>query len=868
MAAWASTGLKGLDNTLCDLKKGDNIVWQVDSIEDYSHFVMPYINKALEDKRNIIYMRFAQHKPLIENQPGVTVYQLDAKGGFESFSTQVHAIISQEGIETYYVFDCLSDLLSAWATDLMVGNFFMVTCPYLFELDTIAYFAILRNCHSFQTVARIRETTQLLLDVYNLDGNFYIHPLKVWDRYSPTMFLPHLQRGEEFTPIISSIDASKLLSHISQKGLNGSVRYLDYWDRLFMKADSLMKAPPESKDVKELVRELCRIMVGREKRISQLAQNNFSLEDLINIKSRLIGSGFIGGKAAGMLLAQKILSKDKSFDWSQYLEPHDSFYIGSDVFYSYIVENGWWKLLMKQKTKEGYFEIAPEMKENLLRGKFPGQVRERFQEIIEYFGQSPIIVRSSSLLEDSFGNAFAGKYESLFLVNQGDPEQRYTKFEEAMRRVYASTMDEDALAYRLQRGLDQQDEQMALLVQRVSGSYKKSHFFPDLAGVGVSYNTFVWKPELDPKAGMLRLVFGLGTRAVERVEDDYPQTIALDQPLLRPYAEREDAARFSQHNVDLLDTSQNCLRTVSVIDLLNDKLDVKLDLIASPDLQTERKMKELGMKSQRVWILTFEKFLSKTDFPQIMQKILKTLDGHYQYPVDIEFTVNFTNDGTFKINLVQCRPLQTKGLKASVRIPENIALEKVLFASEGYTMGGSISQPIKRIIYVDPQAYIETPISQKYSIARLIGKLNKQIANRETTPTLLFGPGRWGTTTPSLGVPVSFSEINKITALVEIAYEGGNLMPELSFGTHFFQDLVESDIFYVALFPQKESVVFNKGKLLEMSNLLTVFLPEENKYENVVKVYEVDSDQLQIMSDVVSQKVICFFAKDTGYHSK
>jgi len=699
----------------------------------------------------------------------------------------------------------------------------------------------------------------LLLDIYNFDGNFYIHPLKAWKRYSPTMFLPHLQRGEEFTPVISSIDASKLLSHISQKSPNGSARFLDHWDRLFMKADSLTKAPSDSKETKELVRELCRIMVGREKRISQLAQNSFSLGDLINIKSRLIGSGFIGGKAVGMLLAQKILSDDKSLDWNQYLEPHDSFYVGSDVFYSYIVENGWWKLLMKQKTKEGYFGVAPEMKENLLRGKFPDQVRERFQEIIEYFGQSPIIVRSSSLLEDSFGNAFAGKYESLFLVNQGDPEQRYSEFEEAVRRVYASTMDESALAYRLQRGLDQQDEQMALLVQRVSGSYKKSYFFPDLAGVGVSYNTFVWKSELDPKAGMLRLVFGLGTRAVDRVEDDYPQTIALDQPLLRPYADREGQSRFSQHNADLLDTSQNCLRTVSVTDLLNDELNMKLDLIADSDPHTERKMKELGMKTQRYWLLTFKKLLSNTNFTEIMRKMLKTLENYYQYPVDIEFTVNFTDNDEFKINLVQCRPLQTKGIKASVQLPENIKPEKVLFASQGYTMGGSISQPIKRIIYVDPQAYVEMPVSQKYSIARLMGKLNRQIANREITPTILFGPGRWGTTTPSLGVPVNFAEINKIAVLVEIAYEGGNLMPELSFGTHFFQDLVESDIFYVALFPQKETVVFNKDKLLEMPNLLTDFCPEEHKYEDVVKVYDLNTGQLQIMCDVVSQKVICFF---------
>ena len=858
MAGWASTGLKGLDEILSGLNKGDNIVWQVDNIEDYHRFVTLFVTKGLEDGRKVIYMRFADHAPLVQPDSRITIYTLDANSGFESFSTQVHAIITHEGPETYYVFDCLSDLLSAWATDLMIGNFFMITCPYLFELDTVAYFALLRSNHSFKTIARIRETTQLLLDVYNFEENFYVHPLKVWRRYSPTMFLPHLQQGEEFSPIISSIDAAKLFSHFADKGLKGSARALDYWDRLFMKAETLQSATADSKEVKETIKQLCKIMIGRERRISKLAEDNLALSDLINIKNRLIGSGFIGGKAAGMLLARKILSKDTSLDWDQRLEPHDSFYVGSDVFYSYIVENGWWDLFMKQRTKDGYFIVAPEMKENLLRGKFPDEIRERFQEIIEYFGQSPIIVRSSSLLEDSFGNAFAGKYESIFLVNQGDPQQRYAEFENAVRRTYASTMDENALMYRLQRGLDQQDEQMALLVQRVSGSYQNHYFFPDLAGVGVSYNTFVWKPDLDPKAGMLRLVFGLGTRAVERVEDDYPQIIALDQPLLRPYSEIEGAAKFSQHKVDLLDTKENMLRTVDVLNIL-EKADMRLDLIASPDRQAERRMKELGVKNKRIWILTFEKLLSNTDFTQTMQKMLKILDSHYQYPVDIEFTANFTKNDELKINLVQCRPLQTKGLTAKVTIPEEIESEKILFKSHGYTMGGSISQPIKRIIYVDPASYVQMTLSQKYDIARLVGKLNRQIPDRETTPTILLGPGRWGTTTPSLGVPVSFAEINKVAVLAEVAYEGGNLMPELSFGTHFFQDLVESDIFYAALFPQKENVVFNKDKLAEMPNLLTDIFPEEHKYDNVVKVYGVDSDQLQIMSDIVSQNVICFF---------
>ena len=854
-----STGLEGLDSILCGLRKGDNVVWQVDSIDDFKQFVAPFVSAALSSSKKVIYMRFANHAPLISENNLVTTYNLDAESGFESFSKQVHSIISKEGVGAYYVFDCLSDLLSAWATDLMIGNFFMITCPYLFELDTIAYFALLRSNHSFKTIARIRETTQLLLDIYNFQGNFYVHPLKVFKRYSPTMFLPHLRQKDNFSPVISSVDTATMFSHIWDKGLDVSARRLDYWDRLFMEAEQLIGQPADSGDVKDTMKQLCRIMIGREKRMLTLAQDVFTLNDLLNIKSKLVGSGYIGGKTAGMLLAQNILLKDSSFDWKEYLEPHDSFYVGSDVFYSYIVENGWWKLLMEQKTKEGYFKVAPQIKENLLRGKFPDEIRERFQEIIEYYGQSPIIVRSSSLLEDSFGNAFAGKYESIFLVSQGDPSQRYNEFETAVRRIYASTMDEDALYYRMQRGLDQLDEQMALLVQRVSGSYKNHYFFPDLAGVGTSYNAFVWKNSLDPKAGMLRLVFGLGTRAVERVEDDYPQIIALDNPLLHPYSDKTDFRKFSQRMVDLLDINSNRLITQEVNELLNQKLDVKTDMIAFSDSQAQKQMEDLGTNMSDFWIITFDKLLSKTDYPSLMQKILTTLQERYQYPVDVEFTTNFTKNGKFKINIVQCRPLQTRGLRANVQFPKNIKKEKILLQSYGYTMGGSIRQNIKRVIYVEPENYISLNLSQKYDIARLIGRLNRQISDRTRIPTLLIGPGRWGTTTPSLGVPVTFSEINNVTILAEVAYEGGNLMPELSFGTHFFRDLVETDIFYVAIFPQKQSVIFNMNRLNSMPNLLENILPDRKKYADTIKIFDFENEQLLFIFDILSQKAICFF---------
>jgi len=853
-----TTGIKGLDDVLTGLRLGDNVVWQIDDIKDYADFVTPFVDRALEDGKRVVYMRFAQHDPLLEESKGVKVYQLDAFGGFEPFTTAVNKIITQEGEGVFYVFDCLSSLLPAWATDLMIGNFFMVTCPYLYELNTVTYFSLLRNNHSFKTVARIRETTQLLIDVYECEGSCYVHPLKVWNRYSPTMFLPHMREGDGFVTLKDSVNAVRLLSHISATGAEEAKRYLDYWDRLFLAAEDLVKKSAPREEKKKMLEKLCGILISRDSKILSLAGENLTLEKLLHIKSRVIGTGFIGGKTVGMLLARSMLAREESLDWKNLSEPHDSFYIGSDVFYTYIVQNGWWKLRMQQKTDEGYFEAASVLREKMFHGKFPEEIMEKFQQIIEYFGTSPFIVRSSSLLEDGFGNAFAGKYESVFCPNQGTPEQRYLQFAEAVRTVYASTMSEDALAYRKQRGLDKLDEQMALLVQRVSGAYHKDYFFPDVGGVGISYNTYVWTKEMDPEAGMLRLVFGLGTRAVNRVEGDYPRIVALDAPLRKPLAKMHDMKRFSQHDVDVINVNNNKFDTVPFEKLITEELDVNIERIVDEDRETARLMKEKGADRRKYWILTFNKLFADDAFSSVIKKILKVLEKDYHYPVEVEFTLNFTPDGSFRINLLQCRPLQTRGMGKKIEIPGNIGQDRILFKSEGYFLGGNVAQPVRRIIYVDPERYNELPLSGKYDIARTVGKLNRQIESREDMPVLLLGPGRWGTTTPSLGVPVSFAEINNISVMGEIAFSGGNLMPELSFGTHFFQDLVETNIFYVALFPDKENVSFNNGSLFAHENLFERLVPEAEKYKYVIGVYDVSDEGMKVMSDVMTQEVVCF----------
>jgi len=841
-----STGLKGFDQVIDYLRFGDNVVWQVDTLSGYKMMVSYFAENAKKENMSLIYIRFAKHEPVLDAGNGIKIYHINASKGFEGFTLEIHNIIREEGKGALYVFDCLTDLLEYWNSDLMIGNFFKATCPYLYELDTVAYFALKRNNHTYSTIAGIRETTQLLLDLYQVNDKTYIHPLKVWQRYSPTMFFPHLIQGQEAVCITASSDVSELFYSINR----GEIR-LDYWNTIFNEAKKMLGLPYEQQE--PVKKRLMYMLIGSDSRMFELCDRYFTLKDILDIVSREIGTGFIGGKSVGMLLARKILEIEGGSRFAPFMEPHDSFYIGSDVFYTYIVQNGWWKLRARQKTPEGYFTCAAELKEKLLQGSFPQDIREQFIHMLEYFGQSPIIVRSSSLLEDNFGNAFAGKYESVFCVNQGTPQERYEAFEQAVRIVYASTMNEDALAYRLNRGLAQHDEQMAILVQRVSGDRYGDYFFPHLAGVGNSTNLYVWDESIDMSAGMLRLVFGLGTRAVDRTDGDYVKVVCLNNPLRIPPMNHDDLRKFSQHRADLLSFTENALVSKDLEEVLSIPLKADKELFASPDLAARARMRELGYTNRKTpYIMDFNNLFKSTAFAEIMKDMLALLSKAYDYPVDIEFTANFNKENGFKINLLQCRPLQTKGLGKTVKILEIKDVKDCFFFCKGGFMGGSVRLPIDYVIYVNVNAYLKLGERDKYEVARQIGLINREMKGRNA---MLIGPGRWGSTTPSLGIPVHFSELCNMKVLCEYSSRKEGFMPELSYGSHFFQDIVESEIFYAAIFDGYKDVIFNPDRILREENMISSFLPDGERFRDVIHVAHTKG--MEIYSDIVTQRVLC-----------
>jgi len=510
------SGIPEMDQAFDNIRLGDNVVWRVSDLKQFRLFMEPYIEQAIRDKRNIIYFRFAEHAPLLDERPEIKTVTITLSHRFETFTVDIHNVIEKEGKDAFYVFDCLSELQTAWATDLMMGNFFRVTCPFLFILDTVAFFPIIRGKHSVEAINKILNTTQLFIDVYEDERNVYVRPEKVWNRNSETMFLPHTYDPEtgSFRPILDGVQSSRFYQTLGRAQRSSSEQFTDSWDRFFDRARILHES---AADIAEDCSRMCNIMMTRDEKMREMVKRNFTPDDYFDVRDHMVGTGMIGGKACGMLLARAII-RNREPDIADCLEPHDSFYVGSDLYYTYIVDNDLWDLRIRQRTEEGYFTLAGEFAEKIMDGNFSSGMQERFLRIIEYYGQDPYIIRSSSILEDGFGNAFAGKYESVFCVNRGTVEERLAEFEKAIKTVYSSSMSLSALDYRKRRGLDKRDEQMALLIQRVSGSYYGSYYMPCAAGVGYSYSPYRIMKDIDPSAGMLRLVMGLGTSAVDRTE--------------------------------------------------------------------------------------------------------------------------------------------------------------------------------------------------------------------------------------------------------------------------------------------------------------------------------------------------------------
>ena len=887
------SGIPSLDEAFHNIRLGDNVVWSVSDLADFRVFMEPFVRQAIADGRNIIYVRFASHPPLLEAQPGLTIVPVELSHRFETFTLAVRRLIEKEGRGAFYVFDCLSELQTAWATDLMMGNFFKLTCPYLFELDTVAYFPVIRGRHSYQAIAKIQTTAQIFLDVYAekrmnepfADQNLlpggsvstsiesdhaqpdagtgaasekprtlYVRPVKIWNRYSDTMFLLHAYDTEtgNFRPVASGVEVSRFYQIMEKAGREERSHNQDSWTRFFNRAEMKYES---GLDVSEECSRICNIMLTRDEKLRVMIKENFRPEDYFEIRRREIGTGLIGGKSTGMLLARKLI-ENKRPDIASRLEPHDSFYMGADVFYSYIVDNQLWDLRVRQRTPEGYFSLAEEFSARMLRGTFSPEMEEKFCRILDYYGQDPYIVRSSSILEDGFGNAFAGKYESVFCVNDGTMEDRLEEFERAVRTVYASATNKSALDYRLHRGLENRDEQMALLIQRVSGSRYRSFFMPAAAGVGYSVSPYAVSAGNGRKdEGMLRLVMGLGTGAVDRKLGSYPRIVQLNDPRRTSGTSDAERHRFSQQRIDVIsfiDSAEESLPLSDVEAELPYFLKTKL---LSHDSDAELMFANRGDR-RFVWYVSCDGIVKCEPLMDDMRGILSLLETSYGNPVDTEFTINLSENGDYMIDLLQCRPLQVAKNHGAVAIPENILEDSILLESTGSSMGFSRKETLGLLIFIDPVGYYELPYREKYAVRDALSKINWALRGGKTN-AMLFTPGRICTSSPELGVPSAFADISEMRAIAEVAETKAGYQPELSFGSHIFQDLVEAEIFYTAVFANERTRIWRPEKLRTFPDVTEKFLPElPEGLQNVISVYDVSEGACTLWYDMVKQRLV------------
>jgi hypothetical protein len=470
---------------------------------------------------------------------------------------------------------------------------------------------------------------------------------------------------------------------------------------------------------------------------------------------------------------------------------------------------------------------------------FPPEMVKGLSVALDDFEDRPLIVRSSSLLEDRIGTAFSGKYKSLFLANQGSKRERLAALQDAIAEVYASIFSPDPIEYRAERGLLDVHEEMGIMIQEVVGQQVGRYFLPAFAGVAFSNNEFRWSPRILRDDGLVRLVPGLGTRAVDRLSDDYPYLAAPGQPALRVTTTPDEVMFYSPRFIDVIDLEKNSFETIGLDQLLaecgNEYPLAHRVFSKVEDGSIRKPMSRLQDFESGRWVANFGGLVEDTSFLTRLHKLMGLLEERLDVPVDIEFAVDAE-----AFHLLQCRPQSYGPEWAPAPIPRNLPREQVIFSAKRHVSNGRVPD-VTHIVYVKPEAYHSLDDAQKLKeVGRAIGKLNKLLPKRQFA---LLGPGRWGSRGDiKLGVSVTYSDINNTSLLVEIARQKGNYVPDLSFGTHFFQDLVEAGIRYLPLYPDEPDVQFNEPFLLKANNVLAKILPDFGHLSETIRVIDVPQE--------------------------
>lgn len=493
--------------------------------------------------------------------------------------------------------------------------------------------------------------------------------------------------------------------------------------------------------------------------------------------------GNYGGKAKGLIYTKMLLDNEVAIagEYTKYIKIPQTFLIGDSLF-DEIMQN------IEISQYESEEEIIMEMMKRDLAADFKEKLKELLNDV-----NYPLAIRSSSLLEDNTQYSFAGIYLTLFIANKGDLRGRLQKLENSIKKVLASTYSDNAIKYRKKKRICEGDEKMAVIIQELIGKKRATLYYPTVAGIAFSVNVYPWSSRISANEPVIRLVYGLGTRAVGR---NYARLLALKNPGLRPEGNNpNDIKRYAQEYFDALNLEKDEFVSHHISEVMNipeHNLHIVASIMKDNDYITSY---ETYLSSLDKIILTFDPIIETTRwFPllPLLQELLQRLSMSMEMEIDLEFAVEFDKEGgTFYI--LQIRPLTAREEHTEIKMqpPDN---SKILIKSNR-VLGNGIKENIKHIVYLKAEAYDPKNVDR---IVRTIASWNEEIGEQGY---ILIGPGRWGTTNYLLGVPIHYAQITNASVIIEIAK--GRFAPELSYGTHFFGDLLANAHLYLSVITEK-----------------------------------------------------------------
>jgi hypothetical protein len=518
-----------------------------------------------------------------------------------------------------------------------------------------------------------------------------------------------------------------------------------------------------------------------------------------------IGDGELGGKAHGLVLIRDLLGS--RFDASAFpdveVDVPKMVVVGTDVFDAFLERN--------QLRQIALSDLADDrIVETFLRTEFPTEILGDLRALVEE-ARTPLAIRSSSLLEDALFRPFAGVYETKMVPNnQPDADTRFVKLLEAIKFVYASTYFCNAKAYIRATERTSAEEKMAVIIQEVVGERHGDRFYPDLAGVGRSYNFFPSKG-VEPRDGVVNLALGLGKSIVDGGASwIYSPSRPKAPP---PFGSTREILRLTQLDFWAVNMGKPPsydpgaeTEYLSKADLSAADYDGTLSGVASTyDARRDRLVPGTGVDGPRV--VDFAPLLTHSDVPlnSVIRELLTIGEQALEQAVEIEFAACLPRKGSpgMRFGFLQLRPMLVSGEEVEVDDDE-LARPDLLLASDR-AMGNGAPEAIADVVYVKPGPF-ESRLTRK--IASDVEEMNRPLL-ADNRPYLLLGFGRWGSSDPWLGIPVNWGQIAGARVIVESTLPGMNVEP--SQGAHFFHNLISFEVCYLCVSHEDEAGSARRG---------------------------------------------------------